>query len=59
MKTWASRTQKELESIGASFVKMNEGGREWWECRLEGHILASNRSLGDCIRAAADSLGGM
>lgn len=58
MKTWASEARARLEEIGAEFVKLNEGGREWWECRLEGHTLASNLALGKCIQLAVTSLGG-
>ncbi len=59
MNTWASKTREYLESIGIVFTKLNQGGREWWECHFDGNILASNKSLGTCIRIAADSLGGL
>lgn len=59
MKTWAANLQKDLEAVGAEFVRVDQGGESWWECRLDGDSVSGTmrKSLGDCIRAAAPMFG--
>ena len=55
--TFVGQLKTKLEDAGATFTKLNEGGRFFWECRYEGIAVASHRQLGPCIRQAAKELG--
>lgn len=52
------KLKDKLEECGCTFTKrFHHKDTSYWECTLDGMLIASHKYLGDCVQLSAQALG--